>query len=275
MTGALFEQWLRWFDNQMSGRRVILVMDNFSAHEMAVGEIAALPVELRLRNTEIIWLPPNSTSKAQPLDQGIIAAFKAIYRRHWLRYMSEELDHERDPHKTVNILKSIRWIIRAWDEVTPQTIANCWQHSKLDVNPPSGSLIQSQRQEASNEIQEQLHRLQQSHYIREAMSLQQILLPTDEVIEDSSEDLVEQIAQQYEPVQEVDSEPEELEVLPRIRADQALKLLQQLRLHEEQADDCNTQWISSLDSYERILQRRQFEGLQQGTLVNWLATRDP
>ena len=274
MTSVLFEQWLRWFDNQMAGRRVVLVMDNFSAHRVAVDELLSLPTEFSLRSTEVIWLPANSTSKTQPLDQGIIAAFKAIYRRHWLRYMADEIDQERDPQKTMNTLKTIRFVIRAWDEVKPQTIANCWQHSKLNINLPTEPFVQLQHQEAITEVQQQLQRLQQSQYIREAMNIQQILAPIEEVVEDSYKDITEQIAQQHEPVMDEDSEPEEIEVLPRIRAEQALKLLQQLRLHEEQSDDCNVQWLRSLDSYKRVVNRRRLQGLGQGSLVNWLRARD-
>lgn len=49
-------------------------MDNFSAHEAAFEAI-----ESQLQNTLIIWLPPNSTTRYQPLDQGIIRTWKA----HW------------------------------------------------------------------------------------------------------------------------------------------------------------------------------------------------
>ena len=120
MTGVLMEQWLRWFDNQIAGRKVVLIMDNFSAHQAAVDAIQAVPSEFGLRNTEIVWLPPNTTSKTQPLDQGIVSAFKAIYRRTWLRYMLDEYEHNHDPMKTINLLKAIRFSIRAWHEVSSQ-----------------------------------------------------------------------------------------------------------------------------------------------------------
>lgn len=32
MTAEIMVEWLRWFDNTMAGRKVILLMDNFSAH---------------------------------------------------------------------------------------------------------------------------------------------------------------------------------------------------------------------------------------------------
>lgn len=39
MTGVVMVEWLRWFDKQMNGRKVILLMDNFSVYEKAVNEL--------------------------------------------------------------------------------------------------------------------------------------------------------------------------------------------------------------------------------------------
>jgi hypothetical protein len=51
MTGDIFKEWLIWFDQRMNGRKVVLLMDNFSAHEAAYAEI-----NQQLQNTLIIWL---------------------------------------------------------------------------------------------------------------------------------------------------------------------------------------------------------------------------
>ena len=77
MTTALFFNWLQRFDNYVGnqeGRRVALLIDNCSAH----GSIETLPV---LYNVDVIFLPPKTTSKLQPLDTGIIVALKLRYRR--------------------------------------------------------------------------------------------------------------------------------------------------------------------------------------------------
>lgn len=79
MTADIFIEWLRAFDIQMSGRNVLLLLDNFSAHQSAVDQINS-----ELKHITIIWLPPNSTTKYQPLDQGTIRAWKAIWKRSWV-----------------------------------------------------------------------------------------------------------------------------------------------------------------------------------------------
>ena len=56
-------------------RNVILLVDNAGGHNMS-----HKLVEL-LTNVKVYFLPPNTTSVIQPMDQGIIAAFKCYYRK--------------------------------------------------------------------------------------------------------------------------------------------------------------------------------------------------
>jgi hypothetical protein len=43
ITTGIMVDWLLWFDKQMCGRKVLLLMDNFSAHVAAVNELEAMP----------------------------------------------------------------------------------------------------------------------------------------------------------------------------------------------------------------------------------------
>ena len=104
-------------------------MDNFSAHISAVDELSP-----PLRNTEVLWLTANATSRIQPLDQGIIRTFKAYYRQSWLQYMLAEFEEDRDPFSSMNLLKTFRYLLHAWQAIDDDTIANCWLHS--NVNGP-------------------------------------------------------------------------------------------------------------------------------------------
>ena len=86
MTTVIMLDWLTWFDKRMQGRRVLLLLDSFSAHSAA---LRTLTENNTLKNIRVEFLPPNCTSVYQPLDQGIIANFKLLYRRYWLRFMVE------------------------------------------------------------------------------------------------------------------------------------------------------------------------------------------
>ena len=77
---TIFQEWLREFDRQVAlkhgGQRVLLLLDNCKSHKV---ENLALP------HVEVQFLPPNTTSKIQPIDAGIIMSFKKHYRHYHIR----------------------------------------------------------------------------------------------------------------------------------------------------------------------------------------------
>lgn len=81
-------------------------------------------------NTNVNPLPPpvNSTSICKPLDQATIKAWKAQYRKKWVRFLCSEYGKDKDPLKTINALQAIRWSIEAWGGRI--TIENCWVKAK-------------------------------------------------------------------------------------------------------------------------------------------------
>ena len=75
MTGLIMEEYLQWLNNKMRAqeRKILLLLDNFSGHELGIQLIGGLQ---GLSYIRIEWLPPNTISHWQPLDQGIIISFK-------------------------------------------------------------------------------------------------------------------------------------------------------------------------------------------------------
>ena len=73
MDSTLFEEWVRELDVkfQKENRKIALIIDNCPAH----------PTIAYLSNVKLIFLPPNTTSVSQPMDQGVIKCLKAFYRR--------------------------------------------------------------------------------------------------------------------------------------------------------------------------------------------------
>jgi hypothetical protein len=106
MNTSIMCEWLQEFYSHIGPKReVLLTMDNFPPHLCAV-EITPPP-----RNIRICWLPANSTSRFQPLDQGIIQNLKAYYKRHWLKFTLESYEQEIDPQSGMNIRLAIRWLL--------------------------------------------------------------------------------------------------------------------------------------------------------------------
>jgi hypothetical protein len=82
----------------------------------------------RLSNITLIFLPANTTSIVQPLDQGIIAAFKAHYRAQLVQFVisgSTETDMTMQQVK-INAYQAVKWVRHASKALTTATIRNCW-----------------------------------------------------------------------------------------------------------------------------------------------------
>lgn len=265
MTSQLMVEWLQWFQRRIGSRRVLLIMDNFSAHTLAVETLRQTEP---LHNINIVWLPPNSTSITQPLDQGIIAAFKAHFRKRWLLYMLNEFDAGRLPLKTMNVLKAVRWSVQAWQSVTPQTLRRCWYHSTLIKQPEE---LENEADEttaqATAEAYASLRQLEADQRISRAMAINTFLNPIEEAVRDTDEDLCEQIALQFDPPEADDSDAEEL--LPKVSHSQAVDSLNQLRLYEEQQLDGRHQLIEQLDAFETVIKERQTAALYQADLTHY------
>ncbi|KAG0139902.1 hypothetical protein CROQUDRAFT_54063, partial [Cronartium quercuum f. sp. fusiforme G11] len=71
ITGQIFASKSFWI--QLEGRKILLLLDNFSSHKAPVKT-------LNLTNIDVYFIPPNLTSHLQPCDAGIIAAWKAHYQ---------------------------------------------------------------------------------------------------------------------------------------------------------------------------------------------------
>jgi hypothetical protein len=126
MNTGLMVEWLQAFYKHIGTRKVILTMDNLKAHINGVEE--APPPS----NIHIIWLPKNSTSVFQPLDQGIIQNLKIYYRKQWMRFIVDSIDQQRNPSETVTLYETIHWCLTAWnDQVTNTTIYRCFRKSTI------------------------------------------------------------------------------------------------------------------------------------------------
>ena len=74
---------------------------------------------------KVLFVPPNTTSRLQPLNLGIIQNFKVHYRILFLQFVLSQIDtctKASDVAKSLNILHAIRWVAKAQDAVSPETI---------------------------------------------------------------------------------------------------------------------------------------------------------
>ena len=96
-------------------------MDNAGVHNIP---------DVCLNSTQIVYFPKNTTGFLQPLDAGVIQAFKLKHRQQLhnliMNRMTDEATVAEDPYKSVNIALMIVWLFRAWRDVNPRTISKCF-----------------------------------------------------------------------------------------------------------------------------------------------------
>ncbi|CAG8507673.1 10705_t:CDS:2 [Scutellospora calospora] len=111
MTTVLFQNWLKEFDLKMAGRKTLLLIDGAKCYSYK---------NLNLRNITVHVLPPNTTSRIQPLNAGIIMSFKRRYKSYFIKWLLDQYESGND--KKLNVLNAIKFIVKAWKEVSSETL---------------------------------------------------------------------------------------------------------------------------------------------------------
>ena len=102
-------------------RNVVLFLDNSSCH----------PPDMKGKydHIQIVFFPPNCTSRLQPLDLGIIQTFKLKFMKLMLTHVVSKIDDcnsATEVSKSVDLLQAIRWIAQAWEDMPESTIKKCF-----------------------------------------------------------------------------------------------------------------------------------------------------
>ena len=122
MAGVVFEEWVREHDSSFraQNRKVTLLIDNCPVH----------PEIKNLTNIKLIFLPPNTTSVFQPMEQSVIRSLEAHYQkkvgRHCIKAMESNI-----PLPEISILQAMKHLVSSWNAVPRETIVNCFKKSKI------------------------------------------------------------------------------------------------------------------------------------------------
>nr|XP_046492921.1 tigger transposable element-derived protein 6-like [Neodiprion pinetum] len=123
MTSDLFVDWLKKVNADMRAqkRKIVMFVDNCTAHNN-------MP---KLEYVKLLYLPANTTSKLQPMDQGIINNFKVYYRKEVVHYVLKSIEDDKSPE--INILQAMRFARKAWFSVSKTTISNGYKKAGFKV----------------------------------------------------------------------------------------------------------------------------------------------
>ncbi|CAF2001183.1 unnamed protein product [Rotaria magnacalcarata] len=101
-----------------NNRKILLFIDNAPCHV----------INHDLSNIKIVFSPPNTTSKCQPLDQGVIHSFKCYYRQKLVKHIIGQCTlAQTDDQISITVLDAIKRIDLSWENVTENTIKNVFR----------------------------------------------------------------------------------------------------------------------------------------------------
>lgn len=129
MTSTIFEEWFqkefvpsvrKHLRQQRLEPKALLLLDNCPAHPPADSLVS------RDGKIRVSYLPKNTTSKIQPMDQGVISTFKMIYRRELIKKIVDSESPIQDSLKAINIKEMIHLAGQSWESVTAKCVEGCW-----------------------------------------------------------------------------------------------------------------------------------------------------
>lgn len=102
-------------------RNILVMLDNCSSHP-----------KLNFTNIKLMFFPPNTTSRLQPLDAGIIRSFKQRFRNHMIEYIIEILDGNGDRDcnvvvKSITLLKAIYMMDLSLKSIPKKVFFKCFE----------------------------------------------------------------------------------------------------------------------------------------------------
>lgn len=256
---SCFIRFLRDLNAEMAekGRHIILLSDNCSSHLKFKKE--------DYPNVRVEFFPPRMTSHIQPMDAGIIRAWKAYYRSlRVLRILERHEDEEVEIY-LLDQLEAMHMALIAWGRLSRETVQNCWQHTgilggemdKTDI-PIDPALLTPGNQVVSAvaELGEALAKLNGDHIAKnDVLTAEEWLeLPEEKITEGTWSD--EDILEQYEinkreangeHISELEVDPEPTPK-PKVSLTQALEALD---LYDRYLEDNPT-----TQSHELLLKHR-------------------
>ncbi|CAG8475425.1 7636_t:CDS:2 [Cetraspora pellucida] len=246
------------------GQRVLLLLDNCSSHDVS---------GVTFRFTDILFLPPNTTSRIQPMDAGIIINFKRNYRRFHVRWMLQRVeDGQRAEELKMNVLQAIHFIIQGWDEVKANAIQNCWYHTRIiaaDNNSDLSPLedFHQTTDPVLNEISDALEALN----FPDSMNVEEFLAISEEnvVYEVFSDDqVITELVETFRMNDPADADLEDaddsLEV-PLVSANMAIVSLKTVLTFLLQQDDAET-YINLVGRIEKFIKKMKVVHMRQSKI---------
>ena len=236
MTSSLFLEWLQDLDREMQlqQRKILLFLDNAPSH----------PKDVSLTNVKLQFFPANTTSKLQPLDQGIILNMKVHvhYHKCLLCKVLAILNADNPPlastiASSINVLDCSLWVAAAVKEISAATVIHCFAHAGFSFQSTTEAVSEPENN-STDELESLISFLSSSLSLEQPLCAEQFVsfdndVPASEVLTQGWEQelLQDFLCDREEPVTEEDSTTGEAttdEEIPDFRT--SLRWMQQIKL---------------------------------------------
>ncbi|KAI1000327.1 hypothetical protein K3495_g7868 [Podosphaera aphanis] len=147
----------------------------------------------------------------QPMDAGIIPAFKRRYKSYYLQGAVDKFDQ----------LTAMKWCLVARKEITALTISNCFKYTGLFKESITNQILEADELSIESELRDSFHQLR----IQNAMSIANFLNPIEEdqgQVEELDDDQIIQMVQQPEEGEEEEEVAEEVPQISRAEKPKAI-----------------------------------------------------
>jgi len=268
MSSEIFEEWVRKVDRKfrVDGRKIALIIDNCPTH----------PTLSNLTNVQLVFLPPNTTSILQPMDQGVIRSLKAYYRGKVVRLISRALE-EKKPCPKISILQGMKLLADSWELVSKETIVNCFR--KAGITPDGQQAAIDDSDDPFKDLQESLNNLRKadSSMVPNDVTATALVSLDDDVIatapEMNEDDIVSRLKNQEN--EEEESGDEEIqggemfdpvaEKPSRSAIESALEVLKDAAMFSDKSG----QMKRAIFDFERLYESDRAESLKQKDITHF------
>ena len=270
MNSEIFEEWVRKIDRKFRAddRKIALIIDNCPAHP-------AIP---NLTNVQLVFLPPNTTSILQPMDQGVIRSLKAHYRGRVVRLLCRALE-KKEPYPKISILQAMKILADSWEVVTKETIINCFRKSGITPTVQQAAIADSD--DPFKDLEESLNELRQvdSSMVPDNVTATSLVSLDDEVIttapEISDNDIIEEIRDHQRQGDDEESDEDDpsieeiidplVEKPSRSAIESAIDALKDAAMFSDEGQ----QMKILISNFERLYEKERIKSLKQRDITDF------